>query len=106
MEELLAARPSFAPFLASRRRPATTTPPTSWLKDLKDDKQSILTPASHAQKADDYLHALQPQAAAPTEAEDSREAPRQSVLADKKPLCSRFAPAVPCHVPPGEPGKT
>ena len=44
----------------------------SWLKVLKDDKQSIFTAASHAQKADDYLHALQPQAAAPTEAEGAR----------------------------------
>jgi antirestriction protein ArdC len=57
--------------LASRRRPATTT---QWPKVLKDDKQSIFAAASHAQKADDYLHALQPRAAAPTEAEDRQEA--------------------------------
>jgi antirestriction protein ArdC len=46
--------------LASRRRPATTTPPKSpsWLKVLKDDKQSIFTAASNAQTAIDYLHAL------------------------------------------------
>jgi antirestriction protein ArdC len=36
----------------------------SWLKVLKDDKRAIFTAASHAQKAADYLHGLQPQAAA------------------------------------------
>jgi antirestriction protein ArdC len=30
-----------------------------WLKVLKDDKRAIFTAASHAQKAADYLHALQ-----------------------------------------------
>jgi antirestriction protein ArdC len=55
MEELLAAR------LAS------------WLKDLKDDKQSIFTAANHAQKAADYLHGLQPQTAA-MQGEDRQEA--------------------------------
>ena len=44
----------------------------SWLKVLKDDKRAILTAASHAQKATDYLHGLQPQAA--TEAEERQEA--------------------------------
>ena len=34
----------------------------SWLKVLKDDKRAIFTAASHAQKAVDYLHSLQPQA--------------------------------------------
>jgi antirestriction protein ArdC len=33
----------------------------SWLKVLKDDKRAIFTAASHAQKAADYLHGLQPQ---------------------------------------------
>jgi antirestriction protein ArdC len=53
----------YAPISASRRRPATTTPPISrsWLKVLKDDKRAIFTAASHAQKAADYLHGLQPQ---------------------------------------------
>jgi antirestriction protein ArdC len=32
----------------------------SWLKVLKDDKRAIFTAASHAQKATDYLHSLQP----------------------------------------------
>jgi antirestriction protein ArdC len=45
----------------------------SWLKVLKDDKRAIFTAASHAQKAADYLHGLQPNAAA-TEAEDLQEA--------------------------------
>jgi antirestriction protein ArdC len=31
------------------------------LKVLKDDKRAIFTAASHAQKAADYLHGLQPQ---------------------------------------------
>jgi antirestriction protein ArdC len=43
------------------------------LKVLKDDKRAIFTAASHAQKAADYLHGLQPNAAA-TEAEDMQEA--------------------------------
>ena len=37
----------------------------SWLKVLKDDKRAIFTAASHAQKAADYLHGLQPQTRAP-----------------------------------------
>lgn len=32
----------------------------SWLKVLKDDKRAIFAAASHAQKAADYLHSLQP----------------------------------------------
>jgi antirestriction protein ArdC len=43
----------------------------SWLKVLKDDKRAIFTAASHAQKAADYLHGLQPQA--DTEAEERQE---------------------------------
>ena len=35
----------------------------SWLQVLKNDKRAIFTAASHAQKAADYLHSLQPQAA-------------------------------------------
>jgi len=31
---------------------------------LKNDKRAIFTAASHAQKAADYLHGLQPKAAA------------------------------------------
>ena len=34
----------------------------SWLKVLKNDKRAIFTAASHAQKAADFLHAMQPQA--------------------------------------------
>jgi len=33
------------------------------LQVLKNDKRAIFTAASHAQKAADYLHSLQPQAA-------------------------------------------
>ena len=36
----------------------------SWLKVLKGDKRAIFQAAAHAQKAADFLHALQPQAAA------------------------------------------
>jgi len=36
----------------------------SWLKVLKDDKRAVFTAASHASKAVDFLHSLQPQ---PTE---------------------------------------
>jgi antirestriction protein ArdC len=43
------------------------------LKVLKDDKRAIFTAASHAQKAADFLHGLQPNAeTAP--AEDLQEA--------------------------------
>ena len=46
---------------------------TSGCKVLKDDKRAIFTAASHAQKAADYLHGLQPNAdTAP--AEDMQEA--------------------------------
>ena len=43
----------------------------SWLKVLKDDKRAIFTAASHAQKAADYLHGLQPKA---EQADDMQEA--------------------------------
>lgn len=33
----------------------------NWLKVLKDDKRAIFTAASHASKAAEYLHSLQPQ---------------------------------------------
>ncbi len=36
----------------------------SWLKVLKDDKRLIVSAASHAQRAADFLHGLQPEAAA------------------------------------------
>ncbi len=32
-----------------------------WLAVLKQDKRAIFTAASHAQRAADFLHALQPQ---------------------------------------------
>ena len=32
-----------------------------WLKILKDDKRAIFSAASHASKAAEYLHGLQPQ---------------------------------------------
>jgi antirestriction protein ArdC len=34
----------------------------SWLKVLKDDKRAVFSAASHASKAVDFLHGLQPQA--------------------------------------------
>jgi antirestriction protein ArdC len=34
----------------------------SWLKVLKNDKRAVFTAASHAQRAADYLHGLQPKA--------------------------------------------
>lgn len=34
----------------------------NWLTVLKDDKRAVFTAASHASKAVDYLHSLQPQA--------------------------------------------
>jgi antirestriction protein ArdC len=36
----------------------------SWIKVLRDDKRAIFTAASHAQRAADYLHGLQPSAQA------------------------------------------
>jgi len=41
--------------------------------ETRDDKRAIFTAASHAQKAADYLHGLQPQTGT-TEAEDMQEA--------------------------------
>ena len=35
----------------------------SWLKALKNDKKAVFTAASHAQRAADYLHSLQPSSA-------------------------------------------
>jgi antirestriction protein ArdC len=35
----------------------------TWLEALKGDKRFIFTAASHAQRAADYLHGLQPQEA-------------------------------------------
>jgi len=32
----------------------------SWLKVLKNDKRAVFTASSHAQRATDYLHSLQP----------------------------------------------
>jgi antirestriction protein ArdC len=34
-----------------------------WLKVLKDDKRAIFSAASHAQRAADFLHGLQPRVA-------------------------------------------
>lgn len=38
----------------------------SWLKVLKEDKRAVFSAASHASKAVDFLHSLQPNAAQPT----------------------------------------
>ena len=35
----------------------------SWLKVLKEDKRAVFSAASHASKAVDFLHGLQPQPA-------------------------------------------
>ena len=43
-----------------------------WLKVLKSDRRAIFTAASHAQKAADFLHGLQPNAK--PEPEEDREA--------------------------------
>jgi len=42
----------------------------SWLKALKNDKRAIFTAASHAQRAADFLHGLQPSAGQSEEQED------------------------------------
>jgi antirestriction protein ArdC len=41
----------------------------SWLTVLKGDKRFVFTAASHAQRAADYLHALQPGACVDAEQE-------------------------------------
>jgi antirestriction protein ArdC len=44
----------------------------SWIRVLKGDKRVIFTAASHAQRAVDFLHGLQPASdTAPTEARDA-----------------------------------
>lgn len=48
-----AIRDDHAPYIAS------------WLKVLKNDKRAVFTAASHAQRAADYLHGLQPAEAKP-----------------------------------------
>lgn len=45
----------------------------SWLKVLKNDKRAIFTAATHAQKALDFLHGLQPQATIEDEDEEPME---------------------------------
>lgn len=45
-----------------------------WLKVLKGDKRFLFTAASHAQKAADFLHRLQPQAALPSSDEPEQRA--------------------------------
>jgi antirestriction protein ArdC len=49
--------------IVTRREPHFRASPWRRLKVLKDDKRAIFTAASHAQKAADYLHGLQPQEA-------------------------------------------
>jgi antirestriction protein ArdC len=64
--------------LALEPRPDHASYIASWLKVLKNDKRAIFTAATHAQKALDYLHSLQPQAASEKEAstEDSESMER------------------------------
>lgn len=45
-----------------------------WLRALRQDKRAIFTAASHAQRACDYLHSLQPQASTEDEQAASLEA--------------------------------
>lgn len=45
-----------------------------WLKVLKDDKRFLFSAASHAQKATDFLHRLQPGAALPADDIEERAA--------------------------------
>ena len=47
----------------------------SWLKAMKEDKKFIFTAASHAQKAADYMHGLQPQSAIAPGEPEPEEAP-------------------------------
>jgi antirestriction protein ArdC len=42
----------------------------SWLETLKRDNRAVFTAAAHAQRAADYLHGLQPQAASEPETND------------------------------------
>ena len=39
-----------------------------WLNILREDKRAIFSAAAHAQRATDFLHALQPAAASPESA--------------------------------------
>ena len=50
--------------IAPEVRPDHAADIAGWLTVLKGDKRFILTAASHAQRAVDYLHGLQPQASA------------------------------------------
>ncbi|MFO0888222.1 MAG: zincin-like metallopeptidase domain-containing protein [Isosphaeraceae bacterium] len=51
-----------------------------WLKVLKADKRFIVTAATHAQKAVDYLHGLQPKEARSSDATPPEESPRPTVV--------------------------
>jgi antirestriction protein ArdC len=55
--------------LSPEPRPDHASYIASWLKVLREDKRAIFTAASHAQRAADYLHGLQPGAAALEEPE-------------------------------------
>ena len=46
----------------------------NWLKVLRDDKRAIFTAAAHAERAATYLHAFQPAASAPSNADDEEQA--------------------------------
>ena len=54
----------------------------SWIKVLKDDKRAIFTAASHAQRAADFLHGLQPAAASEPEARKPQPRPRDMAKPD------------------------
>lgn len=46
--------------LTPKVRPSHAAYIAGWLKALNDDKRLIFTAAAHAQRAADFLHALQP----------------------------------------------
>jgi len=54
--------------LAPDPRPENAAYVQSWLKVLKSDNRAIFTAASHAQRAADFMHGLQPPTPLPEEA--------------------------------------
>ena len=64
-----------------------------WLKVLKDDKRAIFTAASHAQKAADYLHSLQPQTGTAEAEERQREEAFASAARPHRQAAELLSPA-------------
>jgi antirestriction protein ArdC len=63
----------------------------SWLTVLNNDKRFVFSAASHAQRAVDYLHGLQPRQA---EAEQAEMVARESARVQ---LCTAARGPCPCH---------